>query len=180
MSTSANLTTIADAGAQFMGVLDSGEALSTQQLTDALAAANNLLSSWFEEQYVAFQELVSEQSESIAIMIAQQARAAFPLALAYTLLGGTYTVATYTAPTITPGTAPQFPDTVTDITLFTGLQRALELNVGVELAQQYDVPLTPGLLKIAAEARAAINPMPGRIPVPGMSAASEAPATGAK
>jgi|HubBroStandDraft_6_1064221.scaffolds.fasta_scaffold1002764_2 hypothetical protein len=44
---SINLTTYAEAAVQFMGVLDSGEGLSAQQLSDALAVANTLLESWY-------------------------------------------------------------------------------------------------------------------------------------
>lgn len=50
-----SLTTIATAAAQFLGILDSGEALSTQQLTDALAAANNLLDNFSSEQVMLLQ-----------------------------------------------------------------------------------------------------------------------------
>ena len=46
---SVNLTTVAQAAVQFLGVLDSGEGLSTQQKTDALAVANNLLDNWSSE-----------------------------------------------------------------------------------------------------------------------------------
>lgn len=43
---STNLTTVATAAAQYLGVLDSGEGLSSQQLADALAAMNNILDNW--------------------------------------------------------------------------------------------------------------------------------------
>jgi len=44
-----NLTTVANAAAQYLGVLDSGEQLSTQQLNDALAACNSLFDNWNAE-----------------------------------------------------------------------------------------------------------------------------------
>jgi hypothetical protein len=53
MSSTINLTTYANAAAQFLGILDSGEALSTQQIADALPAANQLLESWYTEQVLA-------------------------------------------------------------------------------------------------------------------------------
>jgi len=40
------LSAAATAAAQFLGVLDSGEGLSTQQLTDAFNAANSMLDNW--------------------------------------------------------------------------------------------------------------------------------------
>lgn len=45
-----SLTQAATAAAQFLMVEDSGESLSTQQLADALAAANALLDNWTIEQ----------------------------------------------------------------------------------------------------------------------------------
>lgn len=172
---SLSLTTAATAAAQFLGVLDSGESLSSQQLTDALTAANNLLASLYEEQYLAFQELVTEQYREGLILVQQQARVGAPLALAYSLLGGTYTAPTYNQPSISPGTMPQFPDVSSLITLPTGWQRAFTLALAIELAPQYDMEPSQALLKQYAEARAAVNPMPGKVPVPGMSAQSEVP-----
>lgn len=46
---SVSLTTVAQAAVLYLGVLDSGEGLSAQQLADALAAANNLLDNWSSE-----------------------------------------------------------------------------------------------------------------------------------
>lgn len=43
---SLTLTAAATVAAQMLGVLDSGESLSTQQIADALALANNLLDNW--------------------------------------------------------------------------------------------------------------------------------------
>lgn len=52
------LTAAATAAAQFLGVLDSGESLSAQQLTDALNAANNMLENWTNEQVRTIQAIV--------------------------------------------------------------------------------------------------------------------------
>lgn len=53
-----SLTQVATAAAQFLGILDSGEGLSAQQLTDALAAANNLLDNWTVEQVRALNSIL--------------------------------------------------------------------------------------------------------------------------
>lgn len=160
---SVNLTTVASHALQFIAALDSGETPSPQQLTDALSAANNLLFSWFQEQNLTMQELILEQG-----------RLGLAWAVAYSLAAGTYI-----PPSWAPSSAPQFPDTVTPITLPAGYQRALETSLGIELAPQYDVPVMPALAGIAREARAAVNPVPGKRPVPGQSAESEAPVPGA-
>lgn len=47
---SQSLTTVATAAAQYLGILDSGGALSTQQLNDALAAMNGVLENWSAEE----------------------------------------------------------------------------------------------------------------------------------
>jgi hypothetical protein len=52
------LTAVATAAAQFLHVLDSGESLSSQQLTDALAAVNNLLDNLTNEQVKLIQSIV--------------------------------------------------------------------------------------------------------------------------
>ncbi len=44
------LTAAATAAAQFLMVIDPGEGLSTQQITDALAVANDLLDNWSSDQ----------------------------------------------------------------------------------------------------------------------------------
>lgn len=54
-----NLTTVANAAAQFLGVLDSGESLSAQQLTDALAAGNNMLDNWSSEGLFALSDTIT-------------------------------------------------------------------------------------------------------------------------
>ena len=53
------LTAAATQAAQYLGVLDSGENLSTQQLADALLAANNLLDAWTNEQIRIIQAIVA-------------------------------------------------------------------------------------------------------------------------
>jgi hypothetical protein len=159
MSQSVTLATAAQAAAQFLHVLDSGESLSTQQVADALAAANNLLDSWWQEQNLAMQEFIIGQAKAGAAMAA-----------AYSLAAGTYT-----APTWAAGSVPQFSNSTTPLTLPDAYPRALTLGLAIELAPQYDMIPSEALLKQYTEARAAANPMPGKLPVPGMSAASEAP-----
>jgi hypothetical protein len=55
---SVTLTAVATAAAQYLHVLDSGESLSTQQLSDALAAVNNLLDNLTTEQVKQLQAIV--------------------------------------------------------------------------------------------------------------------------
>lgn len=57
MSTS--LTTLANAAAQQLGVLDSGEGLSAQQLTDTLATANAIFDNWSSEGLFAIADLIT-------------------------------------------------------------------------------------------------------------------------
>lgn len=66
-----SLTSAANNAALELGVLDSGESLSTQQLNDALLAANNMLENWVNEQV-------------------KQIQAIIPI---FSLAGGTYTPA---------------------------------------------------------------------------------------
>lgn len=166
------LTAAATAAAQELHVLDSGEALSTQQIADALARANDLLASWHQEQSLAMGELVIQQARDGVVFVAQQAALAAPLATAFTLAGGTYGVSVYTAPTYIPGAVPQFADATTPITVPAGYPRAIALSLAIEMASMFQMEPSGALLKQAAEARAAASPMPGRIPIPGMSAAS--------
>lgn len=78
------------------------------------------------------------------------------LVVAYTLAAGTYT----------PAAQPSFPDNTTTITLPLGMIRALELNLAVELSGQYVVPVMPGVLKQASEARFSATPVMIRIMQP--------------
>src|SRR6202030_4031961 len=64
-----NLTSVATAAAQFLGVLDSGESLSAQQLTDALAATNALLDNWSTEQTMIPSLLRSVQNLTTAVQL---------------------------------------------------------------------------------------------------------------
>lgn len=66
---SINLTSIATAAAQFLGVLDSGESLSSQQLTDALNATNDLLDNWSSEQTMIPALLRSVQTLTSAVQL---------------------------------------------------------------------------------------------------------------
>lgn len=52
------LTVMANAAAQFLGVLDSGAALSSQQVADCLAAANDMIDNWSTEQTLILQALL--------------------------------------------------------------------------------------------------------------------------
>jgi hypothetical protein len=72
MSESITLTNTANAAAQNLGVLDSGEGLSNQQLLDAKLAANQLLANWTVEQVRVLNAIVAT----------------------FNLAGGTYTPAT--------------------------------------------------------------------------------------
>lgn len=56
---SVNLTALANAAAQQLGVLDSGEGLSAQQLTDTLATANNIFDNWSAEGLFAVADLLT-------------------------------------------------------------------------------------------------------------------------
>lgn len=51
------LTVMANAAAQFLGVLDSGAALSSQQVADALAAANDMIDNWSTDGLMILQSL---------------------------------------------------------------------------------------------------------------------------
>lgn len=123
---SINLTTYATSAANFLGALDSGEGLSTAQLSDALSAANKLLESWYRAQVLA-----------INVQIA-----------GFTLAAGSYT----------PATMPQFADNTTPLTLPDGYDRALTLNLAIELAPQYSMQPDAALIKNAADALAAASP----------------------
>ncbi len=59
MAFSESLTTLANSAAQMLGSLDSGESLSAQQLTDALAAANQLFDNWSSEGLFALVDLIT-------------------------------------------------------------------------------------------------------------------------
>lgn len=124
MAESITLTAAATAAVQFLAVLDSGETLSAQQLTDALNAANNILSNWTNEQVEALTLLIQEQiraggelvakqtAQELAVIaeqtgeglsfIANLSAAGFPLVSAYSLAGGAYTAAAYAASSFNP------------------------------------------------------------------------------
>lgn len=155
---SITLTAAATQAAQSLGVIDPGEGLSTQQIADALSAANNLLENWYNEQAQALRVLMTDQGKALQAYVDELAKAAAPLATAYTLAGGTYTAATAVPPFVLLGTVPQFADSTTPITVPAGYPRAITLALALELAPQYDVEPTPALVKSAAEARAAATP----------------------
>jgi hypothetical protein len=166
--------------AQMLGVLDSGESLSTQQEADALTIANDLLESWYNEQIQALDVLLADQAEAGNIFAAQQAKITSTLALAYTLGGATYHAPTYTPGSIFAGSMPQFPSTAGSVTLPTGYDRAFILQFAIELAPEYMMAPSQDLIANATAAKAAAAPMPGKIPVPGMGSAEgpTAPAGG--
>lgn len=169
------LTQIAtEAVQELSGSLDSGESLSTQQLADALAVANDLLYSWYQEQAQALNQLVSRQNKLIQVLIDQLASEGAPLAIAYTLVNAGYIAASVNGPSISGiGTPPQFPDTVTATFLPNAYGRALKFGMAIELAGEYGVEVPASVLVAYREARAAANPMPGKIPIPGLSVQSE-------
>ncbi len=151
-----SLTQVATAAAQWLTVLDSGEALSSQQITDCLAIANDLLANWTNEQTMAVQILINEQSKALQLLIDKMSREAAPLvtrqakdgsvtlseqnlfasplATAFTLSGGTYTEGTFTPPTYTAAsfTAPTF--TGSSVPQFVDATTALTLPAGVARA----------------------------------------------
>lgn len=59
---SVNLTTVLTAAAQFLHVLDSGESLSSQQISDGLLYTNDLLDSWSSDPLMALSVYRSVQS----------------------------------------------------------------------------------------------------------------------
>lgn len=67
MAFSLSLTTVANAAAQYLGVLDSGEALSSQQLDDALAAANQMMDNWSSEGLFAVADVITSFSLSSGV-----------------------------------------------------------------------------------------------------------------
>lgn len=99
---SLSLTQAANDACLFIGVLDSGESLSSQQYSDALRVANNMLESW-----------TSEQVQFIKAAIA-----------GFALAGGTYTPAATLQfqDTTTPLTVPA--GYVRAITLGLGIELA--------------------------------------------------------
>jgi hypothetical protein len=129
---SVTLTVAAQAAVQFLGTLDSGEGLSTQQLADALLAANNILSNLTNEQTLAVQILIAEQAKILTALTYRQAAEVAPLvtrqgqqglfqltelsregvaiATSFTLAAGVYTAGTFTPATYTGAsvTAPSF------------------------------------------------------------------------
>jgi hypothetical protein len=159
--------TLATQAAQLLGVLDSGESLSTQQLTDALGFANNILDSWTNEETLSLQMLAKEQAAALQILIDQQTRMFLPVSTGYTLSDGTYTAATFTPSSFTPGSVLQFGSTAASITAPAGYARALALALAVEMAPYWQTAASADLIRQLAEARAAATPVPHKLPVPG-------------
>lgn len=165
---SLTLTAAANSAAQFIEVIDSGGSLSSQQLTDALAVANLILANWTNEQTAGMALLIAQQAKIGLAFVAKQVAEGYPLSIAYTLAGGTYVAATYSAPTFTPSAVFQFPDKTTPISLPAGVDRALQLALSVELAPQYGKQASPDVQRQLAKAMAAAFPMPMKALTPGV------------
>jgi hypothetical protein len=60
------LTQCATAAAQYLGILDSGEGLSSQQLSDALIAINNMIDGWSGDRLMALSAGVVSQATTAA------------------------------------------------------------------------------------------------------------------
>jgi hypothetical protein len=167
--------TLATQAAQLLGVLDSGESLSSQQLTDTLGFANNILDSWTNEEALALKELLADQNAALQVLIDQQTRKFQPVVTGYTLSAGTYSAATFSAATYTPGSALTFSSTSASITAPAGYARALALALAVEMAPYWQTAASADLVRQLAEARAAASPVPHRLPVPGTSGQAAIP-----
>lgn len=166
MAISLTLTQLANSAAQYLSVLDSGEALSTQQVTDALQIANNLFDNWYNEQALAMTELIQQQTKEIAGLIDQLSALGLSVASAYTVASGSYTPATFVSPVFVPSAVPQFSTVTSLLSFTTGLARAFQLALAIEMAPQYDVAPSETLIANAREAKAAAFPVPGKLPVP--------------
>lgn len=110
-----NLTAVATAAVQYLGVLDSGEGLSTAQKNDALTVANQLLESWYTDQVLA-----------VRIQLA-----------AFTLAAGTYTPATMLqfADLTTPITFPAGWDRAMILGLAVEIAPQYDMQASAELMQ---------------------------------------------
>jgi hypothetical protein len=175
-----SLTAAANSAAQFLGVLDSGESLSTQQVNDAFLVANRLLGNLYQEQLAGAQEWVTQKNKEIQALIDTQFSVLGGLFYAYSLALNAVTIATLTGHTVTPNATPQFADNTTALLLPLGFDRVMVLALAIELAPQYDMEPSMALLKQYTEARAAASPMPGHLPAPGQSAQSQGVPKGAE
>jgi len=109
-----NLTSIATNAANFLGVLDQGEGLSTAQLDQARTTANQLLESWYNDQVLA-----------LNIQLA-----------AFTLAAGTYTPASMLqfADNTTPITLPAAWDRALTLGLAIEMAPQYDMTATAELA----------------------------------------------
>lgn len=148
-------------------VYDPGETPSTSEQNQGLLVANQLLESWYNEQVQALQVLIASQDQAGSVFVKEQTKVTQPLSTSYVLAGGTYTPPSYTAGSFTPGSAPQFADLTTPLTLPSGYEWAIVMGVAVALAPQYVGDVSETLMTNYQAAREAANPVPGRIPVPG-------------
>ncbi len=154
-----------------LGVLDPGEGPSTSEQNDALIVANQMLSSWYNEQLLALEVLVASQNKQGLSFVANQVEKTNPLVQSYTLAGATYTAPTFTAATISGTGVPNFPDLTTVETFPQGYDLAIVLNLAVLLKPQYPgvTNAPPDLEQRAAEALQAAVVPPGKLPAPGMA-----------
>lgn len=150
-----------------LGRLFPGETPSTSEQNDALLIVNQMLANWYNEQLLALSVLLSEQNNAGLELIAKQGMETAPLVASYVLASATYTAPSYTAGSVAGGTIPQFADLSTPLTLPTGYDLAVVLGLAVELAPVYGVAASNDLIQDFTMARAAANPVPGRIPIPG-------------
>lgn len=84
MPVTESLTTLANDAARFLGVLDSGESLSAQQLLDALSACNQLFDNWSSEGLFILSDLITSvtltaSTQSYTIGAAQTINIARPM-----------------------------------------------------------------------------------------------------
>jgi hypothetical protein len=152
-----------------LGVYDPGETPSTSEQNQCLLIANEMLTGWYNEQVQALTVLLAGQNKAGLAYVAEQVRVTTPLTTAYVLGGATYTPPSYTAGSISGGTAPGFPDLTTPQTFPTGYDAAIVLNLAVRLISQYPSANPPqDLRQEAMKALAAAVPVPGKLPLPGM------------
>jgi hypothetical protein len=150
-----------------LGRLFPGETPSASELTDGQTKANQMLANWTNEQAQAIAVLLSEQNKQGSQFVAAQIEKTAPLVTSFVLAAGSYVVPVFTPATYTPVAVLQFADLTTPVTFPAGYDLAVVLGLSIELAPVYSVPVTDAMMKNLADAKAAANPVPNRIPVPG-------------
>lgn len=153
-----------------LGVYDPGETPNTSEQNACLLVANQMLANWYNEQLLAIQTLIAEQDQAGAMFIDEQKRATSPLITSFVLAAASYTPPSYTPGSATGGSVPAFPDLTTPQTFPEGYDWAIVVGLAVMLIPQYGSAVTANpqvLLASYQAAKAAANPVPGRIPIPG-------------